>query len=336
MMHATWQTEFLRQLPAETPALWRDLAWLLSSPDLLKQVQLQAPDLAPDNAYAALQSFLQQQRSDLTELLSVAGQDTALAEFVRQRGARRLGLYAEQLLDYFFARQGNLLAHGLQVRRAKTTLGEFDFLLRAGTIGLHMELACKYYLCVPAAERDLTLFDYLGPNLADSLGAKLRKIASQQLQLSREPEAQTILQEFATQHGLNNWLAFSHIKGCLFYRYGQALPVLPDELAVDHARGLILELDELSEIQFDAAICLHRLDWLAPRTWSASQIDTPAQVRQNLQRLWQIQATPQMLSLLAADGSQWREVTRAFVMPPGWWQRASELTLAQRSNPVRQ
>lgn len=334
-MQSTWQSQFLQSLPPDSPALWRDLAWLINSPDILRQKQVQLSHLSDTAARNQVFEFWQQQQLGFARCMRQDPQGLALSDFVAQSGVRRLGLYGESLFAYFFRQQENLLAHGLQVRRAKTTLGEFDFLLQAAGLGMHMELACKYYLCVPPDDRELSLYDFLGPNLADSLGAKLRKITDQQLRLGDEPEGQAVLQELAQRHALSGWMAFSHIKGCLFYPYAQALNSLPPELADDHARGWILELPELDDMQFDAAVCLERMAWLAPRHWCAGQISSPSELRQELLHIWQIQATPQMVALLKSDGAHWREVMRVFVIPPGWWQRAYALSFAQRYKPVR-
>jgi hypothetical protein len=91
-------------------------------------------------------------------------------------------------MAFYFAAQGQLHAHGLQVRASRTdTIGEFDFLLNAGDGLRHLEFATKFYLLDAAAASDFN--GLIGPNLADTLGAKMRKIFEQQLSLAH-PAAQ--------------------------------------------------------------------------------------------------------------------------------------------------
>ena len=55
----------------------------------------------------------------------------------------------------------------------------------------HIEFATKFYLLQGEADKE---FDALvGPNLADSLGAKMRKIFERQLELGAHPAAQPLL-----------------------------------------------------------------------------------------------------------------------------------------------
>src|SRR5438094_190008 len=76
------------------------------------------------------------------------------------------------------------------------TIGEFDFLLDAGADGVeHIEFATKLYLLQGGVHGDIgASFDsFVGPNLADSLGRKMRKVFDRQLQLGSHPAAQEFL-----------------------------------------------------------------------------------------------------------------------------------------------
>ncbi len=320
-----WPQQFLQQLPDDIPAVWRDLAWLLLSPDMLADLACQAYALEASAMPQAVTEFLVRQQAELKQQLlhhtTVSG--SVLDEFIATAGLRRLGLYGERLLHFFFAHQQNLLAHGLQVQRGKQTLGEFDFVLHAQPQACwHIELACKFYLCVPGPDAALSLYDFLGPNLADSLGAKLHKIIQAQLHLADYAEAQELLRQRAYGDLLG---AFAQIKGCLFYRPADLGLTLPAALAPQHARGLILELDELQAMPVAGAVYLDRLQWLAPRDWPTTEVSSLSAVAERLQAHWQIQPNPQMLALLQAKGTGWQEVVRVFVIPPGWWQRAQAL-----------
>jgi hypothetical protein len=62
------------------------------------------------------------------------------------------------------------------VRADRTdTIGEFDFLLNDGDHLVHIEFATKFYL-LDANSTSADFNGLIGPNLADSLGAKMRKI----------------------------------------------------------------------------------------------------------------------------------------------------------------
>lgn len=320
-----WGQALLAQIPAELEPEWRDLAWLWLSPDLLARPLSRAYAWPAAQVSSAVQQFLTQQQARCKhEVEAQSEQDRSqLREFITAAGMRRLGLYAERLLQFDFARQQMLLAHGLQVQRGKQTLGEFDFVLKADAETCwHLELACKFYLCVPRPDTALSLFDYLGPNLADSLGAKLKKIQQAQLQLADYPEAQQLLKASA---GSDLAGAFAHIKGCLFYRPADLSLSVPDQISPQHARGLILELDELLDLPVRTVVTLARLEWLAPRTWQEPQVQSLEMAAQALQAHWQIQANPQMLAIVQNSGTSWHEVLRVFVIPPGWWQRAQSL-----------
>ena len=111
----------------------RALAWLLDAPGLLdgadpywhgKVMRMHAVTPEVENWLFALDH-------------DPAPLDAALGE----RVYTRLGLYAEKLMAFYFRAQGQLVAHGLQVRAARNdTVGEFDFLLDAGMEGVaHIE-----------------------------------------------------------------------------------------------------------------------------------------------------------------------------------------------------
>jgi len=95
----------------------RALAWLLDSPDLLDpdspHWQGKIATLGPITP--AVANWLDDLDADPSLL------DAALGN----RFYSRLGLYAEKLMAFYFAQQGTLAAHGLQVRDGKNgTIGE--------------------------------------------------------------------------------------------------------------------------------------------------------------------------------------------------------------------
>ena len=179
---ASYQRVFHARWGHLTRAPVRALAWLLDSPDLLDGA---APEWA--GRVATLGPVTPEVADWLARL------DADPRELDAALGARpytRLGLYAEKLMAFYFARQGRLVVHGLQIRANRNdTVGEFDFLLESGPAALeHIEFATKFYLQEESGAGNLDTL--VGPNLADTLGLKMRKIFERQLALGQHPAAQ--------------------------------------------------------------------------------------------------------------------------------------------------
>ena len=180
----------------------RALAWLLDSPDLFDHLSPEwGAHLATLNLPANLDQFLLQLDADPAAIKPglIPGM--------------RLGRYAEKLMGYFLQQQGILVAQGLQVRAGKNaTIGEFDFLLREPEPNsqsealLHWEFATKFYLYDAALTEGEGGY-FIGPNLSDSLAAKMRKIVHRQLALSQHPAAKALLPGPVTK-------AQALVKGC--------------------------------------------------------------------------------------------------------------------------
>jgi hypothetical protein len=143
----------------------------------------------------------------VAEWLAALDRDPAALEAALGSTARpRLGLYAEKLMAFYFAAQGQLHAHGLQVRADRTdTIGEFDFLLNDGD-GLRTRIR---HQVLPARRRCGQDFNGLiGPNLADTLGAKMRKIFEQQLSLAAIRPRKLLACRDAAQALVKGWLFY--------------------------------------------------------------------------------------------------------------------------------
>ena len=183
----------------------RALAWLLDAPDLLDP---DAPQWQGRIATLRIDA-----RSVSRWLGALEHAPAALHAFLDLRGVTRLGRYAEKLLAFYFAWCGTLVAHGLQVQAARhETIGEFDYLLREGEALAHLEFATKFYLFEATGASDPDQY-FIGPNLADTLDAKMQKILQRQLALSAHPAAQPYLAAPVMR-------AQALIKGWLFYHAG--------------------------------------------------------------------------------------------------------------------
>jgi hypothetical protein len=144
----------------------RALAWLLDAPDLLDPPRRTGKAASPRLARSRPPPTGWPRWTRSAPLLAALG----------DKHYSRLGLYAEKLMAFYFSEQGQLHAHGLQVRADRTdTIGEFDFLLNDGDHLVHIEFATKFYL-LDANSTSADFNGLIGPNLADSLGAKMRKI----------------------------------------------------------------------------------------------------------------------------------------------------------------
>ena len=286
----------------------RALAWLLDSPDLL---DADAP------AWAGRIATLGPITPEVANWLAQLDADPArLDAALGAKAYTRLGLYAEKLMAFYFAEQGRLVRHGLQVRANRNdTVGEFDFLLQHGPGALaHIEFATKFYLLDGGASNE---FDALvGPNLADTLGLKMRKIFERQLALGDHPAAQALLPLPVTQ-------AQALVKGWLFYPSGN-WPAMQGITAA-HCRGFWCPLEGLDTIPGDAFMILPKLQWLAPlRTQSATHLLDRPQLTATLTEQFATSSTPALIAIAHQHDGTIDEFERGFIVPNDWRSRAAQ------------
>ncbi|TFW28685.1 DUF1853 family protein [Massilia horti] len=284
----------------------RALAWLLDAPDLLDagapEWQGRIASLAP--VTPEIERWLAQLDADPSRL------DAALGPRVHTR----LGLYAEKLMAFYFQEQGQLVAHSLQVRANRNeTIGEFDFLLDAGPQAVeHIEFATKFYLLGEPAGGNLDAL--VGPNLADSLGAKLRKVFARQLELGAHPAAQAVLPRPVVR-------SRALVKGWLFYPHGASADM--EGVSPRHCRGFWCAQDEIGELEGNAFLILPRLQWLPPfKAASATWLMNRAQLAAELQAQFEESPTPVLVAVVREEPGAILEVERGFIVPNDWRERA--------------
>ncbi len=286
----------------------RALAWLIDAPDLLDsgapQWRGKITTLPPNPLLAGWLSALDNDPSRLKQYLAL-------------RPFERLGRYAEKLLAFYFLHLGTLVAHGVQVHEGDRTVGEFDYLLRDGGALVHWEFATKLYLLESSASGD----HFVGPNLADTLLAKMGKILDRQLALGQHPAARAQLPAPIDR-------AQALIKGWLFY-HGDDLPPPSLGLHPAHCRGWWCTLAEVAQIEPSGSLILSRLDWLAPQQAAAEKILDGHQTRLALQAHFSVDPMPVVVARMQMVGAVAREVSRGFVVPDDWRERAGQR--AQRS-----
>ncbi|CAN5875756.1 DUF1853 family protein [soil metagenome] len=292
----------------------RALAWILTSPSMLakesilwnKQIAtLVLPEAEKLHAWL---SELDQSPAHLHEALAIYKH-------------RRLGHYAENLLAFFLNQQGILYAHGMQVHADRAaTIGEFDFLLHHPGGLLHWEIATKFYLLERGSDlsHSANLYDYLGPNLADTLGAKMEKIFQQQLMLSQHPIAKKMLPSPVIA-------AQALIKGWLFYRQTTDDLTAIEGLAQNHCRGYWWSLEEIIQKGISYALVLPRLQWLAPAQTTADKVLDTAALCQILQQHFLHDNSPVLLAVMRNNDGVMQEDYRGMVVPDDWLARARAL-----------
>jgi hypothetical protein len=312
-----YQSHFERRWGHLRRARVRALAWLLDAPGLLD-----IDDPHWEGRIATLGPMTPETARWLAELdQDPSALDAALGVKVHTR----LGLYAEKLMAFYFAWQGTLVAHGLQVRDGPTaTIGEFDFLLDAGPAGVeHIEFATKFYLLQGDVHGGVgkdaaASFDsFVGPNLADSLGRKMRKVFDRQLQLGAHPAAQHLLPRPVTS-------AKALVKGWLFYPAGTYFAMAG--IAAGHCRGFWCTLSDLAQMDADRFLILPRLQWLAPfRASSATWMLDRAQLAAELSDHFSTSGTPVLVALVREQAGSIVETERGFIVPDDWRDRAGAL-----------
>jgi len=283
----------------------RALAWLLDAPDLL--------DAADPLWHGRVASVGPLTPATLAWLDALDADPAPLDAALGARVYTRLGLYAEKLMAFYYRQQGVLVAHGLQVRAARNdTVGEFDFLLDAGPGALdHIELATKFYLL--REDSPVRLDSLVGPNLADSLGAKMRKIVERQLTLGSHPAAQAILPRPVAR-------ARALVKGWLFYPAGARAGMAGIESA--HCQGFWCAVSELDAAHDERFVVLPRLQWLAPYRGDDVALDGAQLVAALAQRFAQT-PMPVLVARVQAQGSVQVEMARGFIVPDDWRARAA-------------
>lgn len=310
-----YQARFERRWAHLTHPHVRALAWLLDAPDLL--------DPAAPHWQGRI-ATLGPMPPETADWLAALEQDPIpLEAALGARHYSRLGLYAEKLMAFYFAEHGQLVAHGLQVRASRNdTVGEFDFLLRDGDDLVHLEFATKFYL-LDAASAGADFNGLIGPNLADTLGAKMRKIFDKQLSLAQHPAAQPLLSQPVAR-------AQALVKGWLFYPDDEAAQTLQG-ISQPHCNGFWMTTRQAENLQGERFVIMPRLHWLAPLKAPA---DGAALNREELlaalgDQMAQVSAPVMVAVMREAEDrvgeKAWLvERRRGFIVPDDWRAQAAQ------------
>jgi hypothetical protein len=311
--HPSFQSQFHYRWNHLNDPHVRALAWLIDAPDLLDP---QAPQWR--GKIATLAGNSGQLIEDWLGALDRA--PGLLHAYLDVQPFTRLGRYAEKLMAFYFQHQGVLVAHGVQVRAGKNdTIGEFDFLLRRGDDLLHWEFATKFYLLESSGAGQEPDY-FVGPNLADTLGAKMHKILDRQLSLAQHPAAQRHLPQPVS-------LAQALVKGWLFYHDQDPTPSRSIGVSENHCRGFWCPLSELHDIAAERYTILNRLSWLAPAKIAIEQSLDKKTLEHILSEHFAHDTMPVLVALLIRRGDDLIETNRGFIVPDDWRSRAGERVL---------
>ena len=302
-----FQVRFERKWAHLTRPHVRALAWLLDGPDLL--------DPASALWHGRIATLGPLRRSTAEWLAALQADPAPLDAALGPRFYSRLGLYAEKLMAFYFEQQGQLVAHGLQVRASRNdTVGEFDFLLRSGATLLHWEFATKFYL-LEGGLADPGLNRLVGPNLADTLGAKMRKILEKQLALGEHPAAQSLLPQAIDG-------AQALLRGWLFYADGAVQPLAG--IAPDHCHGFWCRLEQAADVRGERFVILPRLQWLAPFKAAAGvEVLRRGALQAVLAGRFAGAPAPVLVAAVIEQDGWVTERERGFIVPDDWVSQAA-------------
>lgn len=262
----------------------RDLAWLMTAPDLIDTDWPGRPSLT--------QLGLGEPEHRHAYLAAIDADPSALEAMVGRTATTRLGQYHEFLWQFLLstAPATELLAHNVPIREEKRTLGELDLLYRNADGRLqHLEVAIKFFLGLPCGPGDSgDTCRWIGPGGLDSLALKVSHLLHHQLPLLQSQRARELLllglndspantikeaPLASLQHGIEAHLA---MPGVLFQPWHCPM-ALPRGVPDSALQGLWCHWRDWSALcrQFENmrfGTCLAKPHWLAPpqpRHWSS-------------------------------------------------------------------
>ncbi len=290
----------------------RDLAWVIVSPTMLQAHEARRPVFSTQDcsaAFAKALAKLQQLEEDPAPLLS----------YLEQFDGHRVGRYFEALTHYWLQHLAGLevVANNLQLRDGKQTVGEIDFLFRENEQLIHWEVAVKYYLqLVPDCEEH----EYTGPNTADNLASKTKRLFEEQLPRSTE---QNLVRELGALDGTGSIKRQAFIKGWLFYHGFPETPgTCPSSINPDHLKGFWIRHGEDKlppQTQNALWTLLKKPYWLAPKLSATTNgLINRDQMELLLESHFNTKKSPLLVAQLELCASGYLERLRGFVVAPKW------------------
>ena len=303
----------------------RDLAWACFSPPLIYAGQLAKQGSGITDCTFELTA---QRRAWLEALDRDA---SILLAHLAQRPSHRLGIYFEQLWQFFLRQdpEVQLVASNLPVHDQGSTLGEFDciYFCQRRQRHVHLELAVKYFLGgldTGPGEGSSAGRDWLGPDTRDRLDKKIDHILYRQILLSDNSVARQRLSEL----GIERPLKEIALKGQLFQPREATLKP-PQGYNTDHPFSEWLHCDRLAA--YLAATGSAKFEILPKMRWLSNaqrggtyRTYTRAQIVSELTQYFVHDDYPLLIAVLDHGG---QETSRFFVTDRDWPHRnPSKLT----------
>ena len=250
------------------------------------------------------------------------------ARCVRKVGRRRHGgRYAawDAILNGWFTIGSSTAAGTRKSVRAFSSMtknapwGNSIFLYRSHGEGwTHWETAVKFYLHHPCAPQHDCHF--IGPNAADTLERKIRRLFDHQLPLSdTRGERSATLPRVTSRHPF--------VKGFIFYRPEVHPPAVgPEKLHPQHARGIWIFPDEVERVidlsgRTDFCV-MEKPCWLAALGGHTGEVLPHFQLVEFVRERFRRRPRPTMLSALQPptleSGGACFEHQRILVVPDTW------------------
>jgi hypothetical protein len=154
----------------------------------------------------------------------------------------------------------------------------------------------------------------VGPNLADTLGLKMRKILDKQLALGRHPAAQALLPQPVDE-------ARALVKGWLFYGDDAAPSV--DGIGPRHNRGFWRALAQADALA-GRYVIVPRMLWLAPVKAACGSLAVfdGAQLQAAIAERFAAERAPLLVAAVDEAAGWLVEHRRGFIVPDDWAARA--------------
>ncbi|GAA0872364.1 hypothetical protein GCM10009117_15110 [Gangjinia marincola] len=152
-------------------------------------------------------------------------------------GNLRLGQRLESVFKHLLEQSANydLIAHNLQLKKQKTTIGEIDYLIgdRKSNTPKHIELTYKFY-CIDTSISE-PIHRLMGPNRKDMFFTKMEKIRTHQFPLLYSNEAEKVL------HSFN--LRAAQLAQEVYYKAQLYIPFNPEANSLSWGASLIRPLN---------------------------------------------------------------------------------------------
>jgi hypothetical protein len=297
----------------KTPEL-RDLAWVIAAPPLF--------DSFPENEIELLTSdfFEKEFTRILPRLTSLDKNPTDLLSFIHNGNTKLLGKYFEALIKYWLMKFSNfkVIRTNVQIFKNKRTIGELDFLIKDKVGGvIHLETAGKYYI---SAKGTKEWRNFYGPNPADNLSTKIEKMLNEQIKLSSEPSAKSILKSLGINTQVRHLIIF---KGFFYYPWNEEGDFTPAYGASkNHLYGYWIKVNEAEQLLSGKDYrwtVLQRREWISRRFFiPPEKTYTTEQLVELLSNYFLKNNYPLLIAKTEANGNYFIEIERIFVISPDW------------------